>query len=118
MKQHLYVTPRTPHPGALQNYLSTDYITRNRQTTSGTFVPALRQSLRHAGTTKASLTGAARIHRHQLTPSVFSLVRDFGKEGVPAGIKAASTPAKRTFRRCFQDLKDLQAERVSASAPR
>jgi len=46
------------------------------------------------------------------------LVRDFGKEGVPAGIKAASTPAKRTFRRCFQDLKDLQAERVSASAPR
>src|SRR5215472_11669950 len=91
--------PRTPDPGALEYDLRTDHVTRRRQPAYRTFMPTLRKSLGHGRSAYARLAGSTRIHLHQLSPGACSLVPEFGKERVPAGVvdRAGQYSARESF---------------------
>src|SRR5215472_964173 len=91
--------PRTPDPGALQYDVRSDDVTRRRQPAYWTFMPTLRKRLGHGRSAYAHLAGSTRVHLHQLSPGACSLVREFGKERVPAGVvdRAGKHAARKSF---------------------
>jgi hypothetical protein len=91
-----YVMSRTPHPGALENYLSTNYVTGSRETTLGAVVPSIAESFGHGSSAGAGLTSPTRVYLHQFTTGALSLVREHGEEGTPSSIvNRARVPASR-----------------------
>src|SRR5208283_4030136 len=70
----------------LENYLSTDNITRSKQPASAAEVLSIRELLPHLCSAGAGLTGSTRVDGLEHTPSVFGFVREFREESSPTYI--------------------------------
>ena len=70
----------------LENYLSTDNLTRSKQPASAAEVLSIGEFLPHLCSAGAGLTGSPRVDGLQHTPSVFGFVREFREEGSPTYI--------------------------------
>jgi len=70
----------------LKNNLSTNYITRSKQTTRSADVFSVGERLAHCGSADACLTRTARVYLYQIAPSVFGFVRNLSEKGSPCSI--------------------------------
>lgn len=70
----------------MKNNLSTNYITRSKQTTRSADVFSVGERLSHCGSADACLTRTARVYLYQIAPSVFGFVRNLSEKGSPCSI--------------------------------
>jgi hypothetical protein len=66
--------------------VSTNNITRSKQTTRSANMLSVGETFSHCCAVDASLTGAARVYLYQSAPSIFSFVRNLRDQGSPTSI--------------------------------